>query len=72
MTEPLSAVSEGAEAAVGRRDVGDADESEPTYDEVTITCGCNETNAGAPEKTTGCGTRFRVAVLRASEHYASY
>ena len=65
VTEPLSAVSEGFKAVLGRKDVGQGHKSEPTYDEVTFTCGCSEAHEGGPEHTTGCGTRFRIAILRA-------
>jgi hypothetical protein len=61
-TDSLTAVTEGSPGDLpeGGDGVGDGG---PTYEELTVTCGCGEQHAGDPKKGTGCGTSFRVSVL---------
>jgi hypothetical protein len=65
LTEPLTAITQGSDGFLGRG-IASRDEAELTgsvrFQDVTITCGCNEPHAGDPNKSTGCGTSFRISV----------
>ena len=68
-SESLIAVTEGSERAIGGgTDLAVAEAAtEPRYEEFIATCGCSESHDGDPNKGTGCGTSFRVAVLASDD-----